>query len=107
MSDLEATTDASPPNVAFFYGTLMVPDIIKRVTKTDGTHLEIAPALLMVRALHRHIGCVLLMLVLQNHTRHQVKVIEVLFDIAQTESSVWSTRAQTIPASSRTRIREL
>jgi len=86
MDDIEATTDASPLTVAFFYGTLMVPDIIKRVTKTDGTHLEIAPALLMVRALHRHTECVILMLVLQDHTRHQVKVIELLFGIVQAES---------------------
>lgn len=86
MNDIEAPADTSPLTVAFFYGTLMVPDIIKRVTKTDGTHLEIAPALLMVRALYRHTECVILMLVLQNHTRHQVKVIELAFDIAQTES---------------------
>lgn len=39
-------------NVAFFYGTLMVPDIINRVTKTNGEHLEVAPAILMVRKNH-------------------------------------------------------
>lgn len=52
MGDLEAPSydlSLEAPTVAFFYGTLMVPDIIKRVTKTDGTHLEIAPAILMVR----------------------------------------------------------
>jgi hypothetical protein len=52
MGDIETSSDAlslEAPAVAFFYGTLMVPDIIKRVTETDGTHLEIAPAILMVR----------------------------------------------------------
>jgi hypothetical protein len=34
---------------AFFYGTLMHPKILERVIKNDGSHLEICPAVLMVR----------------------------------------------------------
>lgn len=32
---------------AFFYGTLMHPEILKRVVGNEGTHLEICPAVLM------------------------------------------------------------
>ena len=52
MFDIGAPARTSPM-MAFFYGTLMVPDIIKRVTRTDGKHLEIAPAILMVRELSK------------------------------------------------------
>jgi hypothetical protein len=33
---------------AFFYGTLMHPEVLKRVIGNDGAHLEICPAVLMV-----------------------------------------------------------
>lgn len=35
---------------AFFYGTLLHPDILKRVIGNDGSHLEICPAVLLVSA---------------------------------------------------------
>lgn len=34
---------------AFFYGTLMHPDILKRVIGNDGTHLKICSGILLVR----------------------------------------------------------
>lgn len=34
---------------AFFYGTLMHPKILKRVLRNDASHLQICPAVLMVR----------------------------------------------------------
>ncbi|KIM80477.1 hypothetical protein PILCRDRAFT_533611 [Piloderma croceum F 1598] len=34
---------------AFFYGTLMHPDILKRVIGNDGAHLKICSAILLVR----------------------------------------------------------
>jgi len=40
---------------AFFYGTLMHPDILKRVIGNDGTHLKICSGILL------------------DHTRHQIK----------------------------------
>lgn len=40
---------------AFFYGTLMHPEILKRVIGNDGSHLQMCPALLL------------------EYTRHQVK----------------------------------
>ncbi|KAH7925495.1 hypothetical protein BV22DRAFT_1088955 [Leucogyrophana mollusca] len=40
---------------AFFYGTLMHPEILKRVIGNDGSHLKICPALL------------------SDYTRHQIK----------------------------------
>jgi len=33
---------------AFFYGTLLHPKILKRVIDSDGSHLEICPAVLLV-----------------------------------------------------------
>ncbi|KAH8823352.1 hypothetical protein DL96DRAFT_1617318 [Flagelloscypha sp. PMI_526] len=42
-------------HTAFFYGTLMHPKILIQVIKNDGSHLRIAPAVLL------------------EHTRHQVK----------------------------------
>ncbi|XP_006459406.1 hypothetical protein AGABI2DRAFT_191392 [Agaricus bisporus var. bisporus H97] len=38
---------------AFFYGTLMHPEILKRVVGNDGTHLEICPAVLVEYTRHR------------------------------------------------------
>jgi len=38
---------------AFFYGTLMHPEILKRVIGNDGTELEICPALLLVSLLSK------------------------------------------------------
>lgn len=38
-----------PPKSAFFYGTLMHPKILKRVIGNDGSHLQICPAVLLVR----------------------------------------------------------
>ncbi|KZP11022.1 hypothetical protein FIBSPDRAFT_195475 [Athelia psychrophila] len=43
------------PYAAFFYGTLMHPEILKRVIGNDGTHLKICSAILL------------------DHTRHQIK----------------------------------
>lgn len=40
------------PYSAFFYGTLMHPDILKRVIGNDGTHLKICSAILLVRHFH-------------------------------------------------------
>jgi hypothetical protein len=37
---------------AFFYGTLMHPKILKRVIKNEGAHLEICPAVLLVRTVY-------------------------------------------------------
>jgi len=34
---------------AFFYGTLLRPDIVRNVLKNDGSHLTAAPAILLVR----------------------------------------------------------
>ena len=34
---------------AFFYGTLMAPAILYRVVDNDGSHLQVAPAILLVR----------------------------------------------------------
>jgi hypothetical protein len=36
---------------AFFYGTLMHPDILRRVIGNDGAHLKICSAILLVRNL--------------------------------------------------------
>jgi len=33
---------------AFFYGTLLHPNILKRVIGNDGSHLQICPAVLLV-----------------------------------------------------------
>ncbi|KAF8311718.1 PLP-dependent transferase [Clavulina sp. PMI_390] len=47
---------AAPHNyTAFFYGTLMVPAVLTRVIQSDGSDLQVAPAILL------------------EHTRHQVK----------------------------------
>jgi len=33
---------------AFFYGTLMIPKILKNVINNDGSHLKMCPAILFV-----------------------------------------------------------
>jgi len=33
---------------AFFYGTLMIPKILKNVISNDGSHLKLCPAILFV-----------------------------------------------------------
>lgn len=40
--------DPTRPYAAFFYGTLMHPEILKRVIGNDGTHLKICSAILLV-----------------------------------------------------------
>jgi hypothetical protein len=40
------------PYTAFFYGTLMHPKILKRVIRSDGAHLEICPAVLLVSTVY-------------------------------------------------------
>jgi hypothetical protein len=44
----------SETHKAFFYGTLMHPEILKRVIGNDGSHLEICPAVLMASNLDVH-----------------------------------------------------
>lgn len=39
---------SGPVDIAFFYGTLMHPDIIRKVIGNDGSHLRAAPAILQV-----------------------------------------------------------
>jgi hypothetical protein len=41
---------------AFFYGTLMHPEILKRVIGNDGDELQMCPALLLVSLLGKSCG---------------------------------------------------
>lgn len=59
---------------AFFYGTLMHPKILKAVIRNNGSHLRICPAVILVRVTSFSIGKYCLKHLLQDYTRHKVKV---------------------------------
>ena len=48
-SQTDDTDEDKKSHSAFFYGTLMHPEVLLKILDSDGSHLEIAPATLQVR----------------------------------------------------------